>query len=164
VKGKVKPAEIHHELSVQYGEEMLSHASACDWHSKFSEGSKEILNLLNVQIQSTAICCMNICLVEELILGNRRIAVRGTASDSGICIRSVETVIHERVHAWWVPEMLMFIQNAQHVSVSARHLHWFVFEGYTFLEQIVTCDRMWEVYYLIPESMWFSMEWCHKES
>jgi hypothetical protein len=97
VKEKVKPPKIHHELSLQYGDEMLSHASAYDRYSKFSEGSKEIANLLHVHILSTAVCCVNICLVKELILGNRQITVCSTAFTSGICVRSVETVIHEHL-------------------------------------------------------------------
>lgn len=95
VKEKVKPAEIHYELNVQYGKEMLPCSSACGLYRKFSEDCKEIRNLLHVRIQPTAVCCVNICLMKELILGNKWIPVHITAFNSGMCVRSVETVIHE---------------------------------------------------------------------
>jgi hypothetical protein len=42
VKESVKPAEILHRLNTQYGEETPSHASVCDWHSKFADGCKGV--------------------------------------------------------------------------------------------------------------------------
>jgi hypothetical protein len=39
------------------------------------------------------------------------------------------------------PKDVIFNRKAQHVAVSAEHLHWFELEGSTFLECIVTCDE-----------------------
>jgi hypothetical protein len=50
LKEKVKPAEIPHKLSAQYGEENLSCANIWDWYYKFSEGCKQVSNLLHTNI------------------------------------------------------------------------------------------------------------------
>jgi hypothetical protein len=57
--------------------------------------------------------------------------------------------------------VLTFSQKVWHVVVSAEHLHWFISEGNTFLEWIMTCDETW-VHCFILESEWSSMEWHHK--
>jgi hypothetical protein len=44
---KVKPAEILHRLKSQHGDKSLLHASVYDWYRMFSEGHKEVSNLLN---------------------------------------------------------------------------------------------------------------------
>jgi hypothetical protein len=90
-------------------------------------------------LQLTAVSDVNICHDEELIFGNRQITVCDIASNSSISIGSVETIIHEhlllkKVSAWWVEKTLMIDQKAQHVAVSAEHLHQFEMEGNTFLE------------------------------
>jgi hypothetical protein len=69
VTEKVKPTEILHRLNAQYGEESLSHSNVYEWYNKFSEGRKEVLNLLHAHVQPTAVCNVNICCVEGLILG-----------------------------------------------------------------------------------------------
>jgi hypothetical protein len=48
-----------------------SHTSLYDWYNKFSEGHKEVSNLLPAHIQQTALCNVNICCVKEPSLGNR---------------------------------------------------------------------------------------------
>jgi hypothetical protein len=53
VKERAKPAEILRRLNAQYGEETLSYASVCDWYSKFSEGCKEVSNLLHLASSCT---------------------------------------------------------------------------------------------------------------
>jgi hypothetical protein len=90
----MKPAEILCRLNAQYGEETLSHASVYDWYSKFSEVCKEVLNVPHVHVQPTSVCNVKVCFVEGLILGDRRIAVCDTATNSGISVGSVETIIH----------------------------------------------------------------------
>jgi hypothetical protein len=72
---EVKPAETLCRLNAQYGEETLSHASGCVWYSMFYESHTEVLNLLHAHVQPTAVHSVNIHHVEELILGNRRIAM-----------------------------------------------------------------------------------------
>jgi hypothetical protein len=78
---------------------------------------------------------VNICLVEQLILGNKQITVYDIASNISI---SVEKIIHEHLMfnrvAWWVAEMLTFDQKTLHVAVFVDHLHWFELVGNTFLE------------------------------
>lgn len=72
----MKPEEILHKLIAEYGEDTLPQASVCDWYSKF-DGHKEVLNLLYAHIQPTA--------------------VQDIASNSGVSIGSVETIIHEHL-------------------------------------------------------------------
>jgi hypothetical protein len=101
-------------------------------------------------------------------LGNWWITVNDIASNSDVIVGSVETIIHEhlllkKVYAWWVPKMLSSNQNVQHVSLSVKYFPWFEFEGITFLEQIVICDKMWE-HYSTSESKQSNMEWHHKRS
>jgi hypothetical protein len=88
---------------------------------------------------------VSILRVEELILGDRRIAVRDIASNGGINVAGVDTITHEhlffkKVCTRWVPKLLTFDQRAQHVAVFAENLHRFELERNTFLERIVTCD------------------------
>jgi hypothetical protein len=68
MKEKVKPEEILHSLNAQNGEETLSYANVCDCYCKFSEGRKEVWNLLHAHIQPAAVCDINIHHIEELIL------------------------------------------------------------------------------------------------
>jgi hypothetical protein len=75
VKYKVKLAEFLRRLSVQYGEDTFSCA----------------------HMQLTAVTDVNIHHIEELILENRRIAVRDIASEVCISVGSVETIIHEHL-------------------------------------------------------------------
>jgi hypothetical protein len=91
----MKPAEILHRLNTQYGEETLSHAGVCDVYIKVSEGHKEISDLLHAHIQPAAVCDVNICCVQELILGSRRITACDIAFSSGISVGNVEAVIRE---------------------------------------------------------------------
>jgi hypothetical protein len=139
VKGEVKAAEILHRLKAQCGEEILSHASAYDWHNKFCDDHKEVSNLLHANIQPTAVHDVNIRLVERLILGNRQITVCNIAYNSTISVLSVETIFHEhllfkKVCAWGFPKILMYNQKLQHVAVAAEHLHRFQLVVNTFLE------------------------------
>lgn len=75
--------------------ETLSCASVYDWKDKSPEGHKEVLNLPHVHIHPTAVCDVNICSIEQLIVGNKQITVHDIATNSGIRIGSVETIIHE---------------------------------------------------------------------
>jgi hypothetical protein len=82
---------------------------------KFSEGHREISDLLHAHIEPEAVCDVNICCVKELILGSRQITACDIAFSSGISVGNVEAVIHEylllkKVCAWWIPKMLTFNQ------------------------------------------------------
>jgi hypothetical protein len=55
----------------QCGEEMLSCATVYDWYNTFSQGCKEVSNLLYAHVQPTAVHDVNIFHVSGLILGNR---------------------------------------------------------------------------------------------
>jgi hypothetical protein len=57
---KVKPEEMICRLNMQHGEETLSSASVCDWHSTVSEGRKKALSLSNAHVQPTAVCHVHI--------------------------------------------------------------------------------------------------------
>jgi hypothetical protein len=109
-KENMKPAEILQRLNAQNGDETLSCGSACDWFS-FQKTTKK-----HVHVQRKAVFSMNSHCVRELILGNRWIAVYDNASNSGIRVGRVETVIHEhlfkRVCARWVSKVV-FNQKAQ---------------------------------------------------
>jgi hypothetical protein len=83
LKEKVKPAEILCNLNAEYEEETLSCASVYDWKGKSPEGHKEVFNLPHAHIHPTAVCVMNICSIETLILGKSQITVRNIASNSG---------------------------------------------------------------------------------
>lgn len=80
---------------MQYWKAILSYASVFDWYSKFSEGHEEVWNLPHVYVQPVAVHDVNSS--EELILGNRRITVHNIASNSGMSVESVETIIYERL-------------------------------------------------------------------
>jgi hypothetical protein len=78
-------------------------------------------------VQQTPARDVNIRCVEELILGNRRITMRG------IAFNSVETIIHERlffktVCAWWLRQ--------------AEHLHQFEMEENISVGRTVTFVEM----------------------
>jgi hypothetical protein len=45
--------------------------SVYGWYSKFSEDCKEVSNLLCAHVQPRAVCNVNICHVEEMILGKK---------------------------------------------------------------------------------------------
>jgi hypothetical protein len=127
-----------------------------------------VFNLPHAHVQPAAVHSVNICCIEELILGNRRITVDDIASNSGTNDGCVETIIHEhllhkKVYAWWVPKMLTSNRNVHNVAVSVKHLPCFEFEGNTFLEHIVICDEMW-AHYSTSESEQSSMEWHCKRS
>jgi hypothetical protein len=93
----VKPAEILCSLNAQNPEEILSCASVSDWYNNSFEGCKEILNLLHAHVQPTALCNVNICCIKELILRKRQSTVCDIASNNGITVGSVETVVHEHL-------------------------------------------------------------------
>jgi hypothetical protein len=125
----VNPAEILCRLNAQYEEKTLSCASVYDWYSILSEGRTEVSNLLNAHTQLTAVCAVNICHTEEVILGTGELQC-DAASNSGKSVRSVEIVIHEhllfkKVCAQSIPTTLTFDQGAKSVAGSAKYLHWF---------------------------------------
>jgi hypothetical protein len=93
-KGKGKSAENLHRLNVQYWKEILSYASVCDWYSKFSEGH-EVWNVPHIYVQPVAVRDVNSS--EELIFGNIRITEHDIASNSGMSVGSVETIIYEHL-------------------------------------------------------------------
>jgi hypothetical protein len=67
---KVKPAEIVHRLSVQYGKETFK----CRYLQLVQyvvEECTEVSNLPHAHVQATAVCYMNICDAEDLILRNK---------------------------------------------------------------------------------------------
>jgi hypothetical protein len=99
VQEKVKPAEIlcTSRINAQCGEVTLLHASVCHWCNKFPEGLKEVLYLLHIHVQPTAVCDVNILCIAKLILGKRLITVHDIAYNSGISVESVETLIHEHL-------------------------------------------------------------------
>jgi hypothetical protein len=168
IKEEVKPAEILRRLSSQYGEEILSRASVCNWCSSFCEGREQVANRQHAQVQLIAVTDVNIRRVEVLILERRRIAVRDIASKVCASAGNVETMKHEhllfkKVYARWVPNMLTFDQNAQHASVSAEYLNQFELEENAFLQRVVTCKVIW-VLHFTPESKRSRMEWRHKGS
>jgi (2Fe-2S) ferredoxin len=96
----------------------------------YSEGHKEVSDLLYARLQPTDVHNVNIQQVKELILGMGQIAEHNIASNSGVSVRSVETIIQEhlvgkKVCARSGPKMSKFYQKAQRTAVSAKHLHWF---------------------------------------
>jgi hypothetical protein len=62
--------------------------------SKFPEGHNEVPNLTHAQVLPTAVRNIDICHSEEPIFRKRRLTVHDTASNSGISVRSVQTIIH----------------------------------------------------------------------
>jgi hypothetical protein len=95
VKEKVKPAKILCSLNADNEEETLSCVSVYDWKDKSPEGHKEVLNLSHILVHPTAVFYVNICNIRQLIVGNKQITLHDIASNSGICVGSVVTIIHE---------------------------------------------------------------------
>jgi hypothetical protein len=96
----VKPAEILHRLSAQYGKKTLSHANVYDWYSKFPEICKEVLNKPHAHIQPTSVCDVNVCFETGKL---QYMILEPTVAYVG----SVETIIHgqllfKKVCARWV--------------------------------------------------------------
>jgi hypothetical protein len=63
---------------------------------KFFKGCKEVLSLAHAHVQSTVAHDVNIHNAEGLILRNR-ITVHDIASNNGIIVGNVETIIHEHL-------------------------------------------------------------------
>ena len=164
----VSPSEIFTRLQAQFGEDCLSKTRVYSWAKEFREGRDRVENQPHPRRPRTSVTPETTEQVEQLILNNRRIAVREISEEVGISIGSAEHIIHQelgfsKVSARWVPRLLTDEQKEKRVDVCQQLLRRYEDEGSQFLEAIVTCDETW-VHHSTPESKRASMQWRHPDS
>lgn len=104
----VKPSEVLTRLQAQFGDDTLSKTQVFDWATKFWDGRDRVENENHKQRPATSVNEDNIQAVRELVEGDRRITVANIASEVGISVGSVHTIVsdtlgYSKVSAKWVP-------------------------------------------------------------
>ena len=101
--------------------------------------------------------------VERLVLNNRRIKVAELASECGISIGSVYTIIHEhlgmsKVSARWVPKNLNMQDRQQRVGSSQELLEVYNANPEDFHTRLVTGDENW-LHHMDQDTKKKSIQW-----
>lgn len=102
-------------------------------------------------------------LSKEVILGKWWITVCYTASNNGMSVWNVETIIHEHIIfkkacAQWIPKCF-YVQPEGATSCCVSPTS--AMGGKTILDFVMACDMLW-LHYLTPEPKLSSTEWHHK--
>ena len=78
------PSESFTMLQQVYGEEMMSHACAFEWHKRFKEGREEVEDDPRSGKPSTSRTADNIERVKQMVRADRRLTVRMIAEELSI--------------------------------------------------------------------------------
>ncbi|PNF38656.1 hypothetical protein B7P43_G01208 [Cryptotermes secundus] len=95
----VPPAEIHHRLQQQYGEERLSWTRVFEWCKCFREGRERVENEPHDRRPRTSITKPNIDRADALIRGNRRITIKELGAMLSISVDLLATDVKEKIRS-----------------------------------------------------------------
>src|ERR1700761_2617270 len=99
---------------------------------------------------------------------NRQVKVIEISNLLGICIGTVETILHtklgmSKVSSRWVPRMLTPEIKQTRVDACRELLDWYKSDSENFFSRIVTGDETW-LHHWNPENKQESMHWKRKSS
>jgi len=107
----VSSAEIYRRLSAVFKENTMSRSRVFEWCARFRRGRKSLRDDARAGAPRIAVTDANIRRVEACIIADTCVSTRTIAARIGICIGSVNRIIHEhlglkKVSGRWVPKQL----------------------------------------------------------
>lgn len=147
----VKACEISRQISVVYGDRVMSEGMVRKWVRMFNEGRENVHDEPRSGRPSVVTDSL-VRDINEKILENRRFTISSLSqSFSDISCSVLYEIVSERlgfrkVCARWVPKMLTAEHKQKRKSSAESFLQRYRDEGEAFLSQIVTGDETWVHY------------------
>ena len=161
-----KPAKIHQELVLVYGESCLDDSSVRRWCRAFKEGKTSIENEARSGRPRDSFTDDNIARVRELLDEDRRFTLDEITyrMPVGISRTTINRIIHDelgfrKLSVRWVPRLLAEDHNRQRIEAAHAFFKLYGKENDTLYDRILTGDESW-VHHFTPESKKASMQWC----
>ena len=95
---KKKRKEIHKELAATLDDNALSYATIKNWAVLFKAGRESVDDDSRSGCPTSAVTDESVKDVEKFVVKDRRVSVRQIASEMGISVGSVETILHDRLN------------------------------------------------------------------
>lgn len=162
----LSPQSIKDRLDGVYGENSPSYSVVKDWSKRFRMGQESLEDDARTGRTVEVVTDDKIALVEDLVLGDRRLKVKEIAQMSRLSDTSVRRIVHDhlgmnKVSARWVPKHLSAVQRQRRVECARSFLELCGENPVDVLKTIVTGDETMVLYY-DPLSKRESMEWRRK--
>ncbi|XP_054709237.1 protein GVQW3-like [Uloborus diversus] len=141
------PSETLEMLRKAYGNSAMKKSAVYEWHKRFLGGRTTIEDNVRTGRPSTSTTDDNIERVRKLVRADRRTNIDTIASELGISLGSVHSILHNdlnmhRVCLHMVPKMLSPEQKEMRVTMS-RDLIGMADADDSFLRKIITGDETW---------------------
>ena len=147
--------DIHRRMSQVYGEHCMSFARVKAWHKRLREGWVSLAD--DARFETPHHITNDIVqLVNGLITQDCQVTVKAVAAEVGLSIRSVHTIMTERLN-WpkvctqWLPHGLQPQQEACRMAHCIDHLQCYARKGNEYLARVVVGDEFW-CHHFEPES------------
>ena len=162
-KEGAKAKEIHRRMADVYGDSNPKYSTVAKWSAEFNHGRDSLEDDPRPGRPADVISQEMMDRVERLVLNNCWIKVAELASECGISIGSVYTIIHEhlgmsKVSARWVPRNLTMQDGQQSVESSQELLEVYNANPEDFHTRLVTGDETW-LHHWDPDTKKESMQW-----
>ncbi|XP_037947666.1 histone-lysine N-methyltransferase SETMAR-like [Teleopsis dalmanni] len=134
-------------LKKTYGESCMSKTRTYEWYKSFKEGRTVAEDLPRSGRPSTSTNDENVEKAKKMVLQNCRVSEKEIAADLGISTGSARTILTDvlgmrRVSTRFVPKLLTFMQKEQRKAI-AEDMIFQSSEDTTFIQRIITGDKMW---------------------
>lgn len=155
------------KIQQAFGEDAMGVTQIKEWYNRFKDGRTSVNSEPRSGRPSTSRNDEVIDQVRVLVMEDRRITVRELATEVGISIGSVHSILTEhlamrRVAAKFVPKNLTDEQKELRLEVAQDMLEC-IQNDPNFLKTVITCDESW-VYGYDPETKAQSSQWKHATS
>ena len=127
VKNEMKCNKVCEMLTKAYGESAMSKIRVYEWYKRFQDGREEVEDGERPGRPITSTTDENVEKVKEMVMNDRRIAIREVADDVGLsngsCPEMFSNILGmKRVAAKFVPKLLNFEQKQQRMEVAQKSL------------------------------------------
>jgi len=164
----MKPIEIHQQLSETCNDGVMEVKNVRSWVRQFKEDRTLCENKLKEPRLSTSRSEDMIARVEPMVMEHCLLTVKQIATNAGIPVGSVDTILHDdlkmrKVSARWVPRMLTDENKASSVAMCQAKFSRDKGMNSAFFSSIVTMHETWMPMFN-PETKWKSAQWKHTDS
>nr|XP_015920477.2 histone-lysine N-methyltransferase SETMAR-like [Parasteatoda tepidariorum] len=162
---KVKPCEIHRQISEVYGQAAMSDSMVGKWVRQFNEGRDQVHDEERCG-RPSLVTDELLYAVEEKLKQNRKFTISTFVTEFPQMSRSlIHEIVTEKLKfrklcSRWVPKILTEQHKKQRMGSALQFLTRYNEDGDDFLSRIVTGDETW-VSYETPETKPQSKEWGH---